>query len=196
MISVYTDADYLSAYQQKRRIFYGFLLITLMYVGFALGLVFYHSTLPYADPRQTLPRVLVYVLSSIYVLLIFPFMTIKYRRCRSYYKMLSHVCESIKMEEKNYFYYFREKNLQKDNIDVVGCVFETWSKKKQEWLEREVYFDCEKPLPEIESGDLVEYITQSNFIIQYKIIEKQVLQFEEEDEEEHEEKETQGVEEQ
>lgn len=195
MISVYSDADYLSAYQQKRRIFYAFLLITLVYLGFVLGWVFYHTTLPYADPRQALPRVIVYVASAIYVVLIFPFLAIKYSRCRRYYKMLGYVCEGLKMEELNYFYCFREKTLQKDNIDVVGCVFETWSRKKQEWLEREAYFDVEKPLPEIENGDLVEYITQSNFIIQYNIVEKQALEFEEEAESD-EEQETKGVEEQ
>ena len=100
------------------------------------------------------------------------------------------------MEEMNYFYCFKEKSKQQDNIDVVGCVFETWSKKKQEWLEREAYFDVEKPLPQIDSGDLVEYITQSNFIIQYNIVEKQALEFEEEYEEEYddESEETQGEE--
>ena len=196
MISVYSDADYLAAYQQKRRIFYAFLLITLVYLGFVLGWVFYHTTLPYADPRQALPRVIVYVASAIYVVLIFPFLAIKYSRCRRYYKMLGYVCEGLKMEELNYFYCFREKTLQKDNIDVVGCVFETWSRKKQEWLEREAYFDVEKPLPEIENGDLVEYITQSNFIIQYNIVEKQALEFEEDEAESDEKTKTKGVEEQ
>lgn len=197
MISVYSDADYLSAYQQKRRIFYVFALITLVYLGFALGCVFYHMTLPYADAGQALPRVLVYVVSGIYMAFIFPFMAIKYSRSRRYYKMLGYVSEGLKLEELNYFYCFREKTLQKDNIDVVGCVFETWSRKKQEWLERETYFDPEKPLPKIESGDLVEYVTQSNFIIQYNIVEKQALEFEEEDEEgSDEETDTKGVEEQ
>lgn len=197
MISVYRDADYLSAYQQKRRIFYVFALITLVYLGFAVGCVFYHMTLPYADAGQALPRVIVYVVSGIYMAFIFPFMSIKYSRSRRYYKMLGYVSEGLKMEERNYFYCFREKTLQKDNIDVVGCVFETWSRKKQEWLEREAYFDPEKPLPEIESGDLVEYVTQSNFIIQYNIVEKQALEFEEEDEEgSDEETDTKGVEEQ
>lgn len=194
MISVYSDADYLSAYQQKRRIFYVFALITLAYLGFALACVFYHMTLPYADAGQALPRVLVYVVSGIYMVFIFPFLAIKYSRCRRYYKMLGYVCEGLKMEELNYFYCFREKTLQKDNIDVVGCVFETWSRKKQEWLEREAYFDPEKPLPEIENGDLVEYITQSNFIIQYNIVEKQALEFEEDEAEIDEETDTKGEE--
>lgn len=186
MTSIYNDADYLSAYQQKQRIFYVFIGITLAYLAFTVSMVIYQTTLPYADKGQALPRVLVYVVSAIYAVIIFPFMAIKYSRCRRYYKMLTYVSDGLKMEELNYFYVFRKKSLQKDNIDVIGCVFETWSRKKQEWLEREAYFDVEKPLPEFESGDLVEYITQSNFIIQYHIVEKQALEFEEEDEEDYE----------
>ena len=72
--------------------------------------------------------------------------------------------------------------MQKDNIDVIGCVFETWNKKKCEWMDREAYFDLEKPLPNFDSGDYVQYITQSNFIVQYRILQKQALEFEEVDE--------------
>ena len=46
-------------------------------------------------------------------------------------------------------------------------------------MEREAYFDCEKPLPEVGSGDYVQYIIQSNFIIQYRILERGVYKFEE-----------------
>ena len=73
--------------------------------------------------------------------------------------------------------------MQKDNVDVMGCVFETWSKKRSEWMEREAFWDKEKPLPELDSGDYVHYIVQSNFIVQYEILQKQALEFEEEDEE-------------
>ena len=44
------------------------------------------------------------------------------------------------------------------------------------------YIDAEKTLPAFESGDLVRYITQSNFIIQYEILQKKVLEIEEIDE--------------
>ena len=55
-------------------------------------------------------------------------------------------------------------------------------------MEREAYFDPEKPLPEFESGDYVHYIVQSNFIVQYEILQKKALEFEEvEEDEEYEE---------
>ena len=50
-------------------------------------------------------------------------------------------------------------------------------------MEREAYFDCEKPLPEFGSGDYVQYIVQSNFIVQYRILERGVYKFEEVSEE-------------
>lgn len=189
MITVYKDADYMAAYKQKKKIWGIFWGITLGYLAICIAWWLYYISLPYKDPMQNLPKMTVYVLSAIYVAIVFPYMAIKYSRVRRYYKLLNTLSEGLKNEEKNYFYCFEEKSLQKENIDVMGCVFETWSKKKCEWMEREAYFDVEKPLPEFESGDYVRYIVQSNFIVQYEFIQKKALEFEEidEDDEEYEE---------
>lgn len=184
MISVYTDADFLAAYKQKKKLFWIFWGITLFYLAFCIAWLIYHMSLPYGDPMDALPQTCVYVASALYIIIVLPFMSIKYSRISKYYKMLTYVNEGIKMLETNYFYTFREKSLQKDNLDVRGCVFETWSKKKQEWLEREAYWDVEKPDPALESGDWVRYITQSNFIIQYEVLQHKALEFEEYEEEE------------
>ena len=190
MVSIYSDADLLSVYKQKQKIFWVFVGITIAYLAFCIGWLIYHINLPYASPKAPLPQALTYVASVAYVVFIFPFMAIKYSRVRKYYRMLTYVGEGMKMVEKNYFYTFREKTLQKDNIDVVGCVFETWSKKKSEWMEREAYCDIEKPMPPFESGDYVHYITQSNFIVQYDIVKRHAIEFEYEDEETGETEET------
>lgn len=187
MVSVYTDADYLAVYKQKRKIFGLFLGITAAYLAICIAFLVYFMSLPYADPGQTLPKACVYVLSALYMIFAFPYLAIKYSRCKRYYKMLTYVSIGLKNEEKNHFYCFEERTLQKDNIDVVSCVFETWNKKKQEWMDRETYCDCEKPLPPFESGDFVQYIVQSNFVIQYNILQKKALEFEEVDDEEYDE---------
>ena len=179
MISVYTDADYLAAHKQKKRVFMGFMLVTLVYFALCIGMVVYHTTLPYASKLDAIPKAVTFTATGLYVAFLFPYMSIKYSRVRRYNKMLFYVSEGMKMEESNYFYTFRTKNLQKDHIDVIACAFETWNKKRQEWDEREVYFDLEKPSPEIESGDYVRYISQSNFLIQYEIIEKHAYEFSE-----------------
>lgn len=191
MTSVYNDADLMSVYKQKCKIANVFLGVTLAYATFCIAWLVYYISLPYKDPMQVLPKAMVFVASALYVAFSFPFMGVKYSRVRRYYKALVNFSEGLKNEEKNYFYCFEEHNLQKDNIDVTYCVFETWSKKKKEWMEREVYFDTEKPLPDFGSGDFVQYVTQSNFIVQYRVLERGVFKFEEVDEEEPFEEETQ-----
>ena len=154
-----------------------------MYLAFCIAWLVYYISLPYKDPMQALPQAMVYMVSAVYVVFLFPFMGIKYSRVNRYYKVLLGFSDGRKNEEKNYFYCFEEKALQKDNVDVMGCVFETWSKKRSEWMEREAFWDKEKPLPELDSGDYVQYIVQSNFIVQYRILQKHALEFEEESEE-------------
>ena len=189
MTTVYTDADYLAVYKQKQKIFGLFWAVTIAYLVFCIAWLIYYIGLPYNDPRQTLPKACVFITSALYVVFAFPYLAIKGSRCRRYFKMMSYLSDGLKNEEKNYFYAFEKKTLQKDNIDVWGCVFETWSKKKCEWLDREAYWDNEKPLPEFEAGDFVQYIVQSNFIVQYEILEKKALEFEEIDEDEEYEEE-------
>lgn len=183
MVSVYKDADYLSACKQRNRLLLVFWVATLAYLTFCAAWLAYHISLPYKDPMLYLPKVCVITATVVYVVLIFPFMTIKFGRANRYYKLLGYLSEGLKGEEKNYFYCFEEKALQKDNVDVMGCVFETWSKKRCEWMEREAFWDKEKALPELDSGDYVRYIVQSNFIVQYDILQKQALEFQEEDDE-------------
>ena len=186
MQSVYSDADLLSAYKQKKKVLVVFWIVTLVYAVFCLSWLCYYMTLPYNHPMQNVCKWAVYIMSPIYVVALFPLMGIKYSRVNRYYKALLNFSSGLKNVEKNYFYCFEEHNLQKDNIDVTYAVFEAWNKKKQEWMEREAYFDSEKVLPDFGSGDYVQYVIQSNFIVQYRVLERGVLQFEEVDDYEDE----------
>ena len=187
MVSVYSDANFAAVHKQKKTILGVFWGVTLFYLAFCIAWLVYYISLPYKDSMQFLPKLCVFVASALYVVFVFPFMGIKFGRVRRYYKMLYYLSEGIKNEEINYFLCFEKKDLQKDFVDVVSCVFTTWNKKKNEWREREVYFDLEKPLPDFEQGDLVKYVVQSNFLVQYEIVKKQAIEFEYEDDEDYEE---------
>ena len=178
MTSVYSDADYLSVYKQRKKVFALFWAVSVVYLAFCVGWVIYYTSLPYADARQTLPKVIVYAASVLYVVFAMPYAVIKMRRVHKYYKTLYYFSEGLKTEERNFFYKIEKKFLEKDDVVVLGCVFEKWNKKKREWLDREAYWDLEKPAPNFENGDEVRYIVQNNFILQYDIVRKKVLEFE------------------
>ncbi len=182
MIKVYSDADFIQVYQQRKNILNGFFGVLIAYLAVCIGCLCYYISLPYAHPNLAIPKWIVYILTVVFSCFVFPFMGIKFYRVNKYYKMLANISKGIKAEEKNYFVKFEESMIQKDNIDFVNAVFMTWNRKKQEWMKRVVYLDQEKPLPEFNRGDLVRYITQSNFIIEYEVLQKSVLEIEEIDE--------------
>ena len=175
MISVYNDQDFLAVIKQRNRVLGIFWAVTGVCVALCLSFWIYFMSLPYAHPDAWVPKLIVSVCSVAYVIFVFPFMGIKYHRVNRYYKMMYYLSEGLKNEEQNYFVCFEKKDLQKDFVDVIGCVFKTWSKKRNEWLERDAYFDPEKPLPKFSYGDVVHYIIQGNFIVQYEVIEQAAL---------------------
>ncbi len=177
MVSVYQDADYVSVLRQKRKIFTAFWIITAAYVVFCLSWLIYFTTLPpYPKADLVLPQVMVYAATAIYILFIAPFVGIKMQRIRKYCKMLGIFSLGIKNVEESYFMGFYKKQLQKDSVDVISCVFRTWNKKRREWYERETYFDSEREWPDLERGDWVRYVVQSNFIIQYEVLRAGAMQ--------------------
>lgn len=187
MVTVYNDEDYGKVLAQKNKIFGVFMGVTAGYLLFCLGWLIYFISLPYADPLQALPKACVYISSAVYVIFVFPFMGIKYHRVKKYYKMMYYLSEGLKNVEENYFIGFEDREVQRDYVDAYICIFKTWSKKKKEWMEREAYFDREKPLPDFRQGDLIRYVVQSNFIVQYEIVEREALTSEQLGEEVYEE---------
>ena len=183
MCSMYADADLLSVYKQRKKILNVFWLITILYLVYCGAWLAYYITLPYNHPMQALCKGAVFCMSPVYVIALFPLMGIKFSRVNRYYKALVGFSHGVKNVEKNYFYTFQKHNLQKDNIDVTFAIFESWNKHKQEWMQREAFVDKEKPLPDFGSGDYIQYIVQSNFIVQYRILGRSVLEFSEESDE-------------
>lgn len=175
MKTVYNDADFNAVCAQKKRLLTIFWSVLAVYFAFCVAWLVYYTSLPYEDPKQTLPKACVYVASALLVVFAFPFMGIKFNRVRRYYKMMYYLSEGLKNVEENYFVGFEKKELQKDYVDVVSAIFKTWNNKKQEWMVREAYVDVEKPLPDLEAGDLVKYVTQGNFIVQYTVLERGAL---------------------
>lgn len=177
MISVYNDADYEAVLKQKKTVWTVFWSVTIFWLLFCVGWVIYFASLPaYPVEDKTLPQAMVYGSSFLYVAIMFPFVGIKLTRIRKYCKMMGFLSLGIKKLEENYFMGFYKKQLQKDEVDVISCVFRSWNRKRRDWAEREVYFDNEQDWPELERGDYVRYVVQSNFILQYEVLRKGAMQ--------------------
>ena len=177
MVKVYSDADYLSALKQKKRIWTIFWSVTIFYALFCIAWLLYYTTLPvHPEADRVLPQAMVYVASAIYIIFICPFAGIKLARVRKYCKMMSFISLGKKNVEESYFMGFYKKRLQKDSVDVISCIFRVWNKRRKDWSEREAYIDNEQDWPELERGDYVRFVTQSNFVIEYEVLREGAMQ--------------------
>ena len=123
MTTIYNDQDFLAVYKQRKTIKNIFIGVTAAVLAVCVTMLAYYMSLPYGDANQAIPKTVVYILTTAYILFLFPYMGIKYRRVNKYYKALSSFSQGLKLVERNYFYGFEEHSLQKDNIDVTYCIF-------------------------------------------------------------------------
>ena len=169
MTVIFEDNDLLSAYKQKRKIFWFYMLILAIYVVICLTCILIYMGLPFKDPMQAVPKWIVYISSALFVIFSFPYMGIKHHRIRKYYKLISYLSVGLKQVNESKFLRYEEPEL-KDGVDLYILIFSEWNTKKSEYMDRKIFCDYEKPLPEFKSGDIVRYLTQGNLMVAYEII--------------------------
>ena len=96
MTKLYSDADLLNAFRQRRRILGIFFAVTGVYLAGFLALFIYYVMLPYEDPNQTWTIAVTCVLTAIYIIFLFPYMGICFKRCNAYCKMLRFITVGLK----------------------------------------------------------------------------------------------------
>ena len=166
---VFEDKDLIASFKQQRAIFRVFWAITFLFVVLCVVSVIYYRSLPFEDPKQIYPKIFLCVISCIYVIFSYIFLGIKYHRARKYYKLIAYLSVGVKQVNRSVFLRFDEPEL-KDGIDFYVLIMSEWNKKKSEYMDRKIYCDKEKPLPEFTKGDEVRYLTQGNVILEYEII--------------------------
>ncbi len=169
MTIIFNDADLISAYKQQRNLLRIFLLVTLLFVAVSLACLLYFMSLPYEDPMQPLPQWIVSIVSCIYVIFAYIFMGIKFHRARRYYRLIGYLSVGMKQVNNSIFLRYEEPELR-DGVDFYVLIFSEWSKKKSEYMDRKIYCDKEKPLPQFKKGEEVRYLTQGNVIVEYEVV--------------------------
>ena len=166
---IFSDADLVASYRQQRNILRAYIGVCCAFALLCLGFYLYFLSLPYNDPMQLLPKVVVCAATCAFIIFSYIFMGIKYHRARKYYKLISYF--SVGMKQVNVSYFSRyEQPETKDGVEYNVLIFSEWSKKKSEYMDRKVHCVTEKPLPQFRTGDKVCYLTQNNVMLEYETI--------------------------
>ena len=176
MVNVYNSKDYNDAHASKKRILIGFFISLAVVLAITVTLFIFYVRAEYDTPLRTPLLLACIFISSVYAIIMFFIFSIKYKRVASYVKMLHDMDVGMRTEGKNAFVRIDSSVTVKDGVDFISIIVLDWSEKKQEYFERNILFDVEKPLPEFKKGDIIRHVTHANILISYELAQTEIFE--------------------
>ena len=156
----------------KKKIFRIWLILLGFVLAVDIACIIVHALLPYKSPLAIYPKIVAMGLSCLFGVLSYPFLAVKYRRIRSYVKMLGFLFIGLKEGSVGEFIGFNDTVEVKESVDFYTMTTYEYNESKQEYFIRKVLIDKEKEKPKLNPCDMVHYITQGNILMNYEIIER------------------------
>ncbi len=169
MTKLYCDDDLWAAYAQRRRILAVFFTVTAVWFFALLGLFIYYAMLPYEDPNQTWVIIVSCVITALYIIFLYPYMGICFKRSNAYCKMLKFISLGLKEYAVMPFAGIDDW-ITRDGVDVNVATFRVRNVKRDEEMIRQIYVDGEKDFPPFEEEQTVRVVSQGNLLIEYEIL--------------------------
>lgn len=175
MVSVYDENDYITTKEQKKKILIGFWVSFAVLMCLNIASLVIYTLQEFNTPLKTPLLAFNIVSCSVYAIIAYPVLAIRYKRVKAYYKMLYYFDSGIKVEGSNAFVGVDSSVTVKDGVEFINLVFLQWSDKKQEYFERNILFDVEKPVPDFKKGDVVHHVTQGNVLVAYELRSEEIF---------------------
>lgn len=154
---------------QRRKILAVFWGVTAAFVVLFLSFTVAYTQLPYADPSGPWYIAATCVSAALYLIFVFPFMGIKFKRCNAYCKMLKFISAGLKEHAVMPFEDI-EDWVTHDGVDCNVAVFAVKNIKKDELMRRQIFVDGEKEFPPFTVGGSAHIVSQGNLLIEYELI--------------------------
>lgn len=172
MVNVYSGNELEQEKGIKKRMHVIWFILLSFYAALTVGLFVWYLTLEYLSPVVIWIEIAEIVLTVLFCCYTFVFYNIPYRRQKKYVILLQHLDTGLKEFSEGKFVRFSDKIEVRDGVDFYHMVTSQWNEQKQEFMERKVLLDKEKPFPDVHEGDTVMYKTQGNVLIEYMVRKK------------------------
>ena len=169
MTRLYQDSDLWNAHKQRSRILLGLYITTALFLAGFVSVFVYFIMLPYDDPNGTWATAVACILVALYVIFLFPYIGICFKRVHAYYKMLRFISVGLKEYTVAPFAGIEDWTTV-DGVDVNVATFRVHNYKRDEDMIRQIYVDGEKDFPPFEEGQSIRMISQGNLLIEYELI--------------------------
>ena len=169
MTEIYSNADLDAVTAQKRNCLIYFFSVTAVFVAAVTVIFVWFLLEPYGTPKKPWLLTLECVLTGLYAIFAYIYLAIRFSRVRRYCVMLYRALNRKPTEGEATFMRFNGEVNVKDGVDFKSMTLVEWSDKEQEYMERYVLLDVEKPRPDFRVGDALIIKTYSNILVGYEI---------------------------
>lgn len=166
----FSEQDVDTVVKQRKKAFMGLYIMVAVFVILSVGLVFWYRTLPYKSPTITTVKLIHYPITGVFVISLFLYLGLFFRRINKRYHYQDNMMKGIRETSVGTFLEYSEDIQDKDGVDFKSLVFIEWNKYKNDFFERKVLVFFDRPFPEIPLNAKVEYTTQSNTLIEFRIL--------------------------
>ena len=168
MINIYTDSDFTVSRKRRNKLLAVFFTVLAVYLAANAVVYAFFLLEPYNTPKKPLLLALHGVLAAAFFLFVFIFMGIKFKRVKNYNKTLYYIKNGIKEEYEGEFLRFSEEDELKDGNEFDCMIMREWNHYKQDYFERKVLLDKNKPRPDFKENQKIKFITQGNVLVEYE----------------------------
>ena len=169
MVEIYNENDYTTVSSQRKKFITAFVITLVALIIIDAGVFVYYTFLEYDTPLKAPLLAFEIVVSAVYAVVYYILFAVKFKRINSYYKMLGYFKSGLTETGRHPFVRVDGSMTEKDGVRFISLVFLEWSDKKQDYFERNILFDVEKPLPDFKNGDIVVHKTQGNVLVAYEL---------------------------
>ena len=176
MVNVYNENDYITVKKQKRNFLKWFFISLTAVLAVCISMFVVYTLQEFNTPLKAPLLAITIAITAIYGGIYYVLLAVKYKRIKSYYMMLYYFQHGLKAQNANAFVRVDSSITTKDGVDFISLVFLEWSEKKQDYFERHVLYDIEKPIPDFKRGDFVKFTTQANKMIAYELSSNEIFE--------------------
>ena len=177
MIEIYSEQDYYSAKKLRDKFFVIFFSTLAVLLAINITVLIIYTQQEYETPYRAPMLAFNVVTDVIYAIIFYILFAIKYKRLSSYSKLLRDIFTGIKEEGVNTVSKIDSSIKTKDGVDFISLVVLDWNEKKNEFFERYILLDVEKPISELKKGDVVKHKTHGNVLIAYELCSPDIFEF-------------------
>ena len=169
MVEIYSENDYTEVKSQRKKFITVFIITLAALLLIDAGIFVYYTFLEFETPLKAPLLAFEIIASSVYAVIYYMLFAVKFKRINSYYKMLGYFKSGLNEIGRHPFVRTDGSMTEKDGVRFISLVFLEWSEKKQDYFERNILFDVEKPLPDFKKGDIIVHKTQGNVLVAYEL---------------------------